>query len=106
MYSAAMGGDAATLVSLEADLHVALERRQLKLLFQPIVALRGRHVVGAEALLRWLHPIEGLLAAGPVPADRGGNRNHRADHALDHTHGLRPRQRVAAAPAGRDRASI
>ncbi len=61
MYSAAMGGDAASLVSLEADLHVALERRQLKLLFQPIVALRGRHVVGAEALLRWLHPIEGLL---------------------------------------------
>ena len=61
MYTAAMGGDAATLVSLEADLHVALERRQLKLLFQPIVALRGRHVVGAEALLRWLHPIEGLL---------------------------------------------
>ena len=61
MYSAAMGGDAASLVSLEADLYVALERRQLKLLFQPIVALRGRHVVGAEALLRWLHPIEGLL---------------------------------------------
>ncbi|HEX4268268.1 MAG TPA: EAL domain-containing protein [Steroidobacteraceae bacterium] len=61
MYSAAMGGDAASLVSLEADLHVALERRQLKLLFQPIVALRGRHVVGAEALLRWVHPIEGLL---------------------------------------------
>jgi diguanylate cyclase (GGDEF)-like protein len=61
MYSPAMGGDAASLVSLEADLHVALERRQLKLLFQPIVALRGRQVVGAEALLRWLHPIEGLL---------------------------------------------
>jgi diguanylate cyclase (GGDEF)-like protein len=61
MYSPAMGGDAASLVSLEADLHVALERRQLKLLFQPIVALRGRHVVGAEALLRWLHPVEGLL---------------------------------------------
>jgi diguanylate cyclase (GGDEF)-like protein len=61
MYSAAMGGDAASLVSLEADLHVALERRQLKLLYQPIVALRGRHAVGAEALLRWVHPIEGLL---------------------------------------------
>ncbi|MHB8814769.1 MAG: putative bifunctional diguanylate cyclase/phosphodiesterase [Steroidobacteraceae bacterium] len=60
-YSPSMGGDAASLVSLEADLHVALERQQLKLLFQPIVALRGRHVVGAEALLRWLHPIEGLL---------------------------------------------
>jgi diguanylate cyclase (GGDEF)-like protein len=60
-YSPAMGGDAASLVSLEADLHVALERRELKLLFQPIVDLRGRRAVGAEALLRWRHPIEGTL---------------------------------------------
>ena len=61
-YSPSMGGDAASLVSLEADLYVALERRELKLLFQPIVALRGRRAVGAEALLRWRHPIEGVLA--------------------------------------------
>jgi diguanylate cyclase (GGDEF)-like protein len=61
-YSSSMGGDAASLVSLEADLHVALERRELKLLFQPIVALRGRRAVGAEALLRWQHPVEGMLA--------------------------------------------
>lgn len=61
-YSPSMGGDAASLVSLEADLFVALERRELKLLFQPIVDLRGRRAVGAEALLRWQHPIEGTLA--------------------------------------------
>ena len=60
-YSPSMGGDAVSLVSLEADLHVALERHELKLLFQPIVALHGRRPVGAEALLRWLHPIEGTL---------------------------------------------
>ena len=60
-YSPSMGGDAESLVSLEADLHVAIERRELKLLFQPIVALRGRHAVGAEALLRWQHPVEGVL---------------------------------------------
>jgi EAL domain-containing protein (putative c-di-GMP-specific phosphodiesterase class I) len=60
-YSPSMGGDAANLVSLEADLYVALERHELKLLFQPIVALHGRRAVGAEALLRWLHPIEGVL---------------------------------------------
>lgn len=60
-YAPAMGGDAATLVSLEADLHVALERRELTLLFQPIVDLRGPRAVGAEALLRWRHPVEGIL---------------------------------------------
>ena len=60
-YAPAMGGDAASLVSLEADLHLALERNELRLLFQPIVDLRNRQVVGAEALLRWQHPVEGLL---------------------------------------------
>lgn len=60
-YLPGMGGAAVSLVSLEADLHVALDRREFRLLFQPIVDLRGQRVVGAEALLRWRHPVEGLL---------------------------------------------
>jgi len=60
-YLPSMGGDAASLVSLEADLHLALERNEFRLLFQPIVDLRGERTVGAEALLRWRHPVEGLL---------------------------------------------
>jgi diguanylate cyclase (GGDEF)-like protein len=60
-YQPAMGGSAASLVSLEADLHVALERRELHLLFQPIIDLRTQRAAGAEALLRWRHPVEGLL---------------------------------------------
>jgi diguanylate cyclase (GGDEF)-like protein len=61
-YVPSMGGDAASLVSIEADLHVALERNELRLLFQPIVDLRAERIVGAEALLRWKHPVEGVLA--------------------------------------------
>ena len=60
-YQPAMGGSAASLVSLEADLHVAMERRELHLLFQPIIDLRSQRVAGMEALLRWRHPIEGML---------------------------------------------
>ena len=60
-YLAGMGGAAVSLVSLEADLHVALDRREFVLLFQPIVDLHGQRVVGVEALLRWRHPVEGLL---------------------------------------------
>ena len=60
-YSRTLGGDAASLVSLEADLHLAIERNELRLLFQPIVDLRTGLAVGAEALLRWLHPVEGVL---------------------------------------------
>jgi len=60
-YTPGMGGAAVSLVSLEADLHVALDRNEFHLLFQPIVDLRSQRVVGAEALLRWRHPVEGLL---------------------------------------------
>jgi diguanylate cyclase (GGDEF)-like protein len=60
-YDSTMGGDVLSLVSLEADLHVALERDELLLLFQPIVDLREGHIIGVEALLRWRHPVEGML---------------------------------------------
>jgi diguanylate cyclase (GGDEF)-like protein len=60
-YSRALGGDAASLVSLEADLHLAIERNELRLQYQPIVDLRSGLTVGAEALLRWQHPVEGIL---------------------------------------------
>src|SRR5258707_13737846 len=62
VYSPNMAGQAATLVSLEADLHVALEKHELRLLFQPIVDLKTYRMVGAEALLRWRHPVESVLA--------------------------------------------
>jgi diguanylate cyclase (GGDEF)-like protein len=60
-YASNMAGQAANLVSLEADLHVALEKHELRLLFQPIVDLRTYRMVGAEALLRWRHPVESML---------------------------------------------
>ncbi|MEO8467018.1 MAG: EAL domain-containing protein [Gammaproteobacteria bacterium] len=62
VYEAALSDDVVSSVGLEADLHVALERQQFQLLFQPIVDLADGRVVGAEALLRWRHPVEGLLA--------------------------------------------
>lgn len=46
--------------ALKDDLRQALERRQLRLYFQPQVD-RSRRVTGVEALLRWDHPEHGLL---------------------------------------------
>ncbi|HEX9563404.1 MAG TPA: EAL domain-containing protein [Gemmatimonadaceae bacterium] len=47
---------------LESDLRLALDRREFRLVFQPIIDLVDGRIAGAEALLRWQHPVRGLLA--------------------------------------------
>ncbi len=46
---------------LEHDLRRAIERRELRLHYQPLVSLASGTVVGMEALLRWQHPTRGLI---------------------------------------------
>jgi diguanylate cyclase (GGDEF)-like protein len=46
---------------LESDLHRAVQRRQFRLYYQPIVALDDHRITGFECLLRWAHPERGLL---------------------------------------------
>jgi diguanylate cyclase (GGDEF)-like protein len=47
---------------LEADLQRVIERDQLVLHYQPIVALGNRAIIGVEALVRWRHPTRGLVS--------------------------------------------
>lgn len=49
-------------LQLETDLRHAIERDELRLHYQPIVDVRRKRVIGAEALVRWQHPVRGLLA--------------------------------------------
>ena len=56
-----MDRKAQTRVALEADLRKALKTNALSLVFQPKVCLTSRHVVGAEALVRWQHPDRGMI---------------------------------------------
>ncbi len=46
---------------LSADMGHAILRNQLCLYFQPIISLQDTTVTGVEALLRWEHPVKGLL---------------------------------------------
>jgi diguanylate cyclase (GGDEF)-like protein len=49
---------------LLGDLRRAPGADQLELYFQPKVALAGGHPAGVEALLRWRHPVEGMIPPG------------------------------------------
>lgn len=48
-------------ISLRGQLNAALEKRQFVLHYQPKVQLPENNIVGVEALVRWLHPKEGML---------------------------------------------
>jgi EAL domain-containing protein (putative c-di-GMP-specific phosphodiesterase class I) len=47
---------------LEAELNIAIQDKQFFLLYQPIYDLGTRRAVGLEALIRWQHPVQGVLA--------------------------------------------
>jgi diguanylate cyclase len=46
------------------DIHLAIESNELFLVYQPKVWPETRNVTGLEALLRWDHPIHGLISPG------------------------------------------
>ena len=60
-YSRAMDQAVERRVQMEQDLRGAWERGELSLSFQPIFQLADGRLVGAEALLRWQHPTEGVI---------------------------------------------
>ncbi len=51
-------------LSLEADLRQAIARDELVLHYQPQVSVATGAVAGVEALVRWQHPLRGLLSPG------------------------------------------
>jgi diguanylate cyclase (GGDEF)-like protein/PAS domain S-box-containing protein len=61
-------------LELRADLRRALDRRELTLEYQPIVALGTGQITGVEALVRWRHPDRGMLAPNafiPIAEETG-----------------------------------
>lgn len=61
LYQQTMGEASQDRFQLATDLHSAIERSQLRLVYQPIVDLRDNEIVGAEALCRWDHPTRGAI---------------------------------------------
>lgn len=61
VFESTMAQQSVEALSLETDLRRALERHQMEVFFQPIMSFQNGAVAGFEALLRWRHPVHGLL---------------------------------------------
>lgn len=60
-YDAQMTDEAIQRIELEASVRNVLRRNELTLYYQPQIDIASGRIVGAEALLRWMHPKRGLL---------------------------------------------
>ncbi|MEH2106736.1 two-component system response regulator [Nostoc sp.] len=62
VFNPAMHQEAIQLLELENDLRRAVERQEFLVYYQPIVSLTTGRISGFEALVRWQHPIRGLVS--------------------------------------------
>ncbi|MGB3202790.1 MAG: EAL domain-containing protein [Nodosilinea sp.] len=73
-YTQSLSTEAAQRLKLETSLHYALGRSEFILYYQPQVDVATGAVVKMEALLRWQHPTQGLVAPGqfiPLAEENG-----------------------------------
>ena len=64
-YAGAMSARALERLEVEHELRRVVERGELELHYQPQVKIGGGRIIGVEALVRWRHPVKGMIS----PAD-------------------------------------
>ena len=62
VFNASMHDLALERLQLETDLRMAVKRREFLLHYQPFVCLASGKIIGFEALVRWQHPLRGLIS--------------------------------------------
>lgn len=61
-FDRSMHENAVAQLQLESDLRRALENHEFELYFQPIVSLSNGTISGFESLIRWRHPLKGMIS--------------------------------------------
>ncbi|NOT00942.1 MAG: EAL domain-containing protein [Phycisphaerales bacterium] len=74
LFDQAMHASATARLALENALRTALEEKQFRVVYQPIVSLETGRVSAFEALLRWEHPQRGMISPAefiPIAEEMG-----------------------------------
>jgi diguanylate cyclase (GGDEF)-like protein/PAS domain S-box-containing protein len=74
MFQTSMHTRARAQLQLETDLRRALERDELRLVYQPVIALATGQLAGCEALCTWDHPVHGHVSPAqfiPIAEETG-----------------------------------
>ena len=74
LYTEELTAHAQYRIEVASDLRRALEQQELRVYYQPVHDLQTSRLIGVEALVRWQHPLRGLVAPGEfIPiAERTG----------------------------------
>ena len=74
LYTEELTAHAQYRIEVASDLRRALEQQELRVYYQPVHDLQTCRLIGVEALVRWEHPLRGLLSPGEfIPiAERTG----------------------------------
>lgn len=78
---------AASVIELANDMHIAMERQEFDLHFQPQICAKDHHLIGFEALIRWQHPTKGNISPAlfiPI-AEQMGMINEIGDWVIHRT---------------------
>ncbi len=62
LFDASLRQRALERLQMEEDLKRGLDRQEFELVYQPIIAMPSQQVQGFEALLRWRHPVRGMVS--------------------------------------------
>lgn len=60
-FNQTMNDEAQARANIESELRVALREGQFQLFYQPQFCAKSDQIVGAEALIRWMHPKKGMI---------------------------------------------
>jgi diguanylate cyclase (GGDEF)-like protein/PAS domain S-box-containing protein len=73
-YTAAMNVRSLERLTMENEMRRAYDQQEFELYYQPQINIESGRIIGAEALIRWNHPIHGMIPPGkfiPLAEDNG-----------------------------------